>query len=45
VARFDELGGDDAAYVACPASYQDLHWLSIFPRRVSAELSGSTSMM
>src|SRR5215211_1428405 len=45
VAHFDELGGDDATDVARPPGYQDLHWLSIFPRRVSADLSGSTSMM
>ena len=45
VARIDELGGDDATDVASPACHQDLHGPSIFPRKVSALTSGSTSMM
>src|SRR5215211_1660156 len=45
VTRCDELGGDDATYVAGPAGYKDLHGPSIFPRRVSAVLSGRTSIM
>src|SRR5919112_3027796 len=45
VARFDELGGDDAADVAGPAGHQDLHEPTIFPRKVSALTSGRTSMM
>src|SRR5215211_5218803 len=45
VACFDELGGDDATYVAGPSCHQDLHEPSIFPRRVSALTSGRTSMI
>src|SRR5215203_2195105 len=45
VARFDELGGDDATDVASPSCHQDLHEPSIFPRRFSALTSGRTSMM
>src|SRR5215212_9097312 len=45
VARFDELGGDDATDVAGPAGYEDPHRFSIFPRSVSAVVSGRTSMM
>src|SRR5215210_4901748 len=45
VARFDELGGDDATDVAGPAGHEDPHRRSIFPRSVSAVVSGRTSMM
>src|SRR5919107_4461945 len=45
VARFDELGGDDATDIASPAGYEDPHRPSIFPRSVSAVVSGKTSMM
>ena len=40
-----ELGGDDATDVAGTTGYEDSHRPSIFPRRVSAVFSGSTSMM